>query len=195
MQKTPLVVRGSHARQTSTTTANGWSQPNCSHGDRRAARPRSGGEDRHQVCKARRQAKLKSRELTAVNSTASGGPAVAGLPAMLATREGALVRGGFGGRRLAAGEGVVDLEAADLEVEPGVEGAGQRRERSERQVLPAAEDLADPARRDAHPGREVRPGDAALAHVEGDPVGQLRDQTVHLLVNLSLHGPLVWRNA
>src|SRR5260370_198189 len=70
----------------------------------------------------------------------------------------------------------------------GTEGA-------EGQVLPAGEDLAEPARRNAHPGREVRPGDAALAHVEGDSVGQLRDQTVHLLVNLGLHGPLVWRNA
>src|SRR3954471_16900016 len=50
MQETPSVVRGSHARQTS--TVNGWSQPDGSNGDRRAARPRSDGEDRRLTCKA-----------------------------------------------------------------------------------------------------------------------------------------------
>jgi hypothetical protein len=49
---------------------------------------------------------------------------------------------------------------------------------AKRQVLAAAEDLADPPGRDAHPGRELSPGQATLAHMEGDLVGQLRDLSV-----------------
>ena len=41
-------------------------------------------------------------------------------------------------------------------------------------------------------GRELRSRHAALAHMEGDLVGQLRDQRMHLLVGPGLDGPLVW---
>src|SRR5882757_9174834 len=93
---------------------------------------------------------------------------VGGALLVLGPRERVVVRGGRGVGPAAAGVLVRGLEAAELEVETGVEGGGQRSQRAERQVLAAAEDLADPTRRDAHPGRELGPGQATLAHVEGD---------------------------
>src|SRR5436190_21858676 len=111
---------------------------------------------------------------------------------VLGPRERVVVRGGRGLGRAAAGVLVRGLEAAEFEVEAGVEGGGERGQRAERQVLAAAEDLADPPGRDTHPRRELSPGQATLAHMEGDLVGQLRDQPVHLLVNFGLDGLVVW---
>src|SRR6266581_4085769 len=102
---------------------------------------------------------------------------------VLGPRERVVVRGTLG---LGRGVLVRGLEAAELEVEAGVEGGGQRGQRAKRQVLATAEDLADPPGRDAHPDRELSPGQATLANVEGDLVGQLRDQPVHLLADSGL---------
>jgi hypothetical protein len=73
--------------------------------------------------------KNKSRELTAVNSTATRVSVVAGVLAVLSPREGVLVRailggGRFGVRRTIAGIGVLGLEASELDTETSVEGGG-----------------------------------------------------------------------
>ena len=81
------------------------------------------------------------------------------------------------------------------DIEARVEGCGQRGQRPQREILGAAEDLADPSGRDAHPCREVSAGEAALAHVPADLVGQLRDEGEHLVVDLGFHSPTVWRSA
>src|SRR5580692_12091137 len=90
-------------------------------------------------------------------------------------RQGVMVPGrrGFGPRGAVAGEGVAALERAELDVEARVERRGQRGQRAEREVLAAAQDLADPPGRDAHAGREVGPGEPALAHIPVDLVRQL----------------------
>src|SRR6516162_1979814 len=104
-------------------------------------------------------------------------------------------RSGFGLSRTPAGVGVVTLEGAELDVEAGLEGRGQRGQRPQREILAAAEDLADPPGGDAHPGREVGTSQTALAHVPVDLVGQLSDEGEHLVVDLALYSPLVRRSA
>lgn len=95
----------------------------------------------------------------------------------------------------AACEGVFALEGGEFYVEARVERRGQRSQRSQREVLPAAQDLADPPRRDAHTGREVGSGQAAFTHIPVDIVRQARDESEHLFVDLRLGDALVWRNA
>ena len=68
---------------------------------------------------------------------------------VLGPRERVVVRGGRGLGRAPAGVLVRGLQAAELEVEAGVEG-----------------------------GSQFSPGQATLAHMEGDLVGQLRDLSV-----------------
>src|SRR5208282_383845 len=134
---------------------------------------------------------MPGKATTVADSLVPGGSAVAGALVVLGAREGVVVRGGS---RLLLVR-VLGLGAAELDVEPRVEGRGQRGQRPQRQVLPAAEDLADPPRGDAHPGREVGAGEAALTHMPVDIVRQLRDEGEHLLVDLGFCGPLLGRNA
>src|SRR5712691_7988806 len=77
-----------------------------------------GGPQPAAVSGADGHAKKRSRELTGVNSTASGGSAVAGGLVVLSAREGVVIRRrcGLGLRRVAAGVRVPGLEAAELEV-------------------------------------------------------------------------------
>src|SRR5271157_1464090 len=142
----------------------------------------------------------KSRELTTVNSTAAVVLAAAGVLVVLGPRQGTEVRGilvrdRFGVRRMAAGIRVPGLEAGEFDVEARVQRRGQRGQRPQGQVLPTTQNLAHPPGRDAHAGREVGPGETALPHMPVDLVRQLRDKGEHLFVNLSIRGPLAWRNA
>src|SRR5580693_8872616 len=127
------------------------------------------------------------------------GPAAAwegDLPPGRVIRSGGVpLRGCLGGGRAAAGVGVIEFEGAELDAEAGVKRRRQRGQRSQREVLPAAQDLADPPRGYAHPGREVGSGQAALAQAPVDLVRELGDEGEHLLVDLGLRGPLIGRNA
>src|SRR5580704_18777314 len=101
----------------------------------------------------------------------------------------------LGGGGAVAGERVAGLERVELEAEAGVQRRRQRGQRSQREVLPAAQDLANPPGGYAHPGREVGSGQTALAQAPVDLVGELSDEGEHLLVDLGFRGPLIGRNA